>query len=147
MAVSDEDAWNLFYVLTSLQTTIAIDDIETVVPKRLQMGWCKSPQFFCSGSETAQDLMGKPRTTDLPPHEFEHYMMKHIDSLSTTTDSDGLVTLLEVYVNDFIAMRNNTSHSHILQISRAMLHGVHAIFPRPPITVHNGFNPVALSKL
>ena len=87
MAVSDEDAWNLFYVLTSLQTTIAIDDIETVVPKRLQMGWCKSPQFFCSGSETAQDLMGKPRTTDLPPHEFEHYMMQHIDPLSTTTYS------------------------------------------------------------
>ena len=44
-------------------------------------------------------------------------------------------------------MRNNTSHAHILQISRAMLHGVHAIFPPPAITGHNRFDPLALYKL
>ena len=91
--------------------------------------------------------MEKLRTMDLPPHKFEHYMMKHIDSLSTTTDSDGLVTLLEVYVNDFIAMSKNTSHAHLIQIYRTILHGVHAIFPPPYVTGHNGFDPVALSKL
>ena len=83
----------------------------------------------------------------LPPNEFEHYMKQQIDPLSTTTDSEGLVTLLEVYINDFIAMINNTSHARLLQISHAMLHGVHSIFPPPDVTVHNGFNPVALSKL
>ena len=91
--------------------------------------------------------MEKLRTTNLPPREFENYMMQHIDPLSNTTDSEGLFTLLEVYIDDFIAMINNTSHARLLQISRAMLHGVHSIFPPPDVTVHNGFNPVALSKL
>ena len=72
MAVSDEDAWNLCCVLPYLQTTTNIDDIEIVVPNSLQMGWCESPPFFCSGLETARDLMEKLRTMDLPPHEFEH---------------------------------------------------------------------------
>ena len=44
-------------------------------------------------------------------------------------------------------MSNNTSHAHLLQISRAILHGVHAIFPPPAVTGHTGFDPVALSKL
>ena len=83
----------------------------------------------------------------LPPNEFEHYMVQQIDPLSTTTDSEGLVTILEVYINDLISMSNNMSHAHILQIYRAILYGVHAIFPPPDVTGHNGFDPVALSKL
>ena len=73
--------------------------------------------------------------------------MQNIDPLSTTTYSEKLVTLLEVYVNNFIVMINNTSHSHLLQISRAILHGVHVILPPPAATSHNRFDPVALSKL
>ena len=46
MAVSDEDNWSFCYVIPSLQTTTNIDDIETVVPNSLQMGWCKSPPLF-----------------------------------------------------------------------------------------------------
>ena len=83
----------------------------------------------------------------LHPNKFEHYMMQHIDTHSTTTESEGIVTLLEVYVDEFIAIINNTSHAHLLQIYRAMLHGVHAISPPPSVTVHNRFNPVALYKL
>ena len=82
----------------------------------------------------------------LPPHEFEHHTMQKIDPLSTTVDNEGLVTLLEVYVDDFIAMSNNTSQAHLLQVSCAMLHGIHAMFPPPEVTGHNGFDPVALSK-
>ena len=73
--------------------------------------------------------------------------MKKIDPLGTIVDNEGLVTLLEVYIDDFIAMSNNTSHAHILQVSRTMLHGIHAIFPPPEVTGHNEFDPVALSKL
>ena len=73
--------------------------------------------------------------------------MQHIDNLSTTTESEGLVTLLEVYVDEFIAIINNTSHAHLLQIYRAMLHGVHSIFPTPAVTGHNRFDPVVLYKL
>ena len=91
--------------------------------------------------------MEKLRTMDLPPHEFEHYMMQKNDPLSNTVDNKGLVTLLEVYVNNFIAMSNNTSHAHLLQVYRAMLHDIHAILTPPKVTGYNGFDPVALSKL
>ena len=91
--------------------------------------------------------MEKLRPIDLPPHEFEHYMMQKIDPLTTRVDNKGLVTLLEVYVNDFIAMSNNTSHAHLLQVSRIMIHGIHVIFPPPEVTGHNGFDPVSLSKM
>ena len=46
MAVSNKDLWDFCYLLLSLQTTTAIDDIEIVVLNSLQMGWCKSPPFF-----------------------------------------------------------------------------------------------------
>ena len=44
-------------------------------------------------------------------------------------------------------MSNNTSHTHLLQISQAILHGVHALFPHPAVTGHTAFDPVTLSKL
>ena len=37
MALSNEDAWNFCYLLPSLHTTPAIDDIEIFAPNRLQM--------------------------------------------------------------------------------------------------------------
>ena len=57
MAVNDENAWNFCYVLPSKTKVVNIDDIEIVVLNSLQMGWCKSPPFFCAGTETARDVM------------------------------------------------------------------------------------------
>ena len=57
--------------------------------------------------------------------------------------SVGLMTLLEVYVDDFIFMSNDIRHSHLKKLSRAMLHEIHVIFPKPEVTSHNGFEPVA----
>ena len=59
MELSNKYACNLCYVLPSLKTTTAINDIEIFVPNSLQIGWCESPPFFFSGSKTARDLMGK----------------------------------------------------------------------------------------
>ena len=71
MAVADNNAWNFCYVLLSLQERKLLEDVEIVVPNSLQMGWCESPPFFCSGSETARNLMKTIRLHDLPPHKFE----------------------------------------------------------------------------
>ena len=49
--------------------------------------------------------MQKLRTMDLPPHEFEHYMVQQIDPLSNTTYSEGIVNLLELYADEFISMK------------------------------------------
>eukprot|EP00957_Ditylum_brightwellii_P004595 349299-Ditylum_brightwellii.AAC.1 len=56
LVVSTEDAWNCWCILPNKDSTIPdnINDIKIVVPHILQMGWCKSPAFFCTSLETAQ---------------------------------------------------------------------------------------------
>ena len=58
MVVEKDSAWNFAYVLPSEDGTVpALQDIELVVPDALQMGWCESPPFFCTASETARDVI------------------------------------------------------------------------------------------
>ena len=56
MVVDAIEAWNFAYVLPSLNPD---DDIQLVIPNALQMGWSKSPTFFCAATETARDLADK----------------------------------------------------------------------------------------
>ena len=44
-------------------------------------------------------------------------------------------------------MNNDIRHSHLEKLSRAMLHGIHTIFPPPKVTGHNGFGPVAEKQM
>ena len=145
--VADEYAWNFCYVLPSLKPTISLDDVEIVVPNSLQMGWCKSPPLFCSGSEMARDLMEKLRTMELPPRNFEAITMEQFPLVDTYNTPYEKVTLSEVYVDNFIAMSNDLRHQYLLHTSRAMLHGIHAIFLPPAVTGHNSFDPIAEAKL
>ena len=121
-------------MLPSLQLTVSLDDVEIVVPNSLNMGWCKSPPFFCSGSETARDLMEKLCTMELPPHNFEAIMMERVPLVDTYDTPDEKVTMLEVYVDGFIAISNDLRRQNLLHTSRSMLHGIHAIFPPPGVT-------------
>ena len=127
MAVSNADAWNFCYVIPSRDTNTDIDNIEIVVPNSLQMGWCESPPFFCSASETARDIMDAIRQTSLPPHEFKHRMlprrMKHQGTSAHPT------MMIEIYVDDFIGITNDGSLAHLTNLSQAMLHGVHSVSP------------------
>ena len=75
--------------------------------------------------------MEKLRLIDLPPRRFENIMMRDINVEDINQYNEGLVTLLEVYVDDFIALSNDIRHTHITSLSRAMLHGIHAIFHLP----------------
>ena len=111
------------------------------------MGWCEILPFFCSGLETARDLMEPMRLSDLPPHKFENEMLKPNCETDTNKRIQGLITVLEVYVDDFIAMSNNVESAHLWQLSRAMLHGIHAIFPPPEVTGHTGYDPIAYKKM
>ena len=147
MAVNNTDAWNFCYVLPSQKTHESIDDIELVVPNSLQMGWCESPPLFCSGTETARDVIDSLlEDPSLPAHKFEASMLKGI-ALDEIVQLEDYVTIFEVFVDDFIGVTNNLNPSHLQQASRAMLHGIHSIFPPPKITGHNGFDPISESKL
>ena len=63
------------------------------------------------------------------------------------TSQLGLVTLVEVFVDDFIAATNNKNLGHITHVSHSMLHGVHKISPPTSITGHNGADPISEGKL
>ena len=91
--------------------------------------------------------MVKLRTVELPPHNFETIMMEWVPLVDTYNTPDEEVTLLEVYVDDFIDMRNELRRQHLLHSYRAMLHVIHAIFPPPALTGHHGFDPIAEAKL
>ena len=148
-AVNDEDAWNFCYVLPSLHQTNDINDTEIVVPNSLQMGWCESPPFFCSSSETARDVIQSLlQQQQLPDHSFEKIMMENIPPpKEIETNEDKSTTLLEVFVDDFIGATNTKSTQRLLHISRAMLHGIHSIFPPPSLTSHEGGDPISEKKL
>ena len=83
------------------------------------------------------------RLRDLPPHKFENEMLKQNCETDTNKRIQGLITVLEVYVDDFIAMINNVEPDHLRQLSRAMLHRIHAIFLPPEVTGHTGYYPIA----
>ena len=111
------------------------------------MGWCESPPSFCAASETARDVIASLLSTELPPHASESKMLpSNFDSLPLA-DLHSIFTLIEVFVDDFIACTDAVSKTHLLQVSRAMLHGIHSVFPTWDINGHTGGDPISEKKL
>ena len=149
VAVSDDAAWNFCYAMPQTEENDTnLDNINIVVPNSLQMGWCESPPFFCAVTETARDVMEQLLTqTNLPPHKFEHIMLSNTEAHTRLTAAAACVNLLEVFVDDFMAVTNDRNTSHLEHFSRAMLHGVHSVFPPPEISKHKGEDPISQKKL
>ena len=53
MVVDPDDEWNFAYILSKLMLD---EPTQLVIPSCLQMEWCKSALYFCTTSETAQDV-------------------------------------------------------------------------------------------
>ena len=149
LAVNDTDAWNFCYVLPQQDKPRNIDDIEIVVPNCLQMGWCESPPFFCASSETARDIIQTLLTkNDLPPHQLETLMLPDtLPNVAPLFSNKTCSTLIEVYMDDYIGATNDPTMYHLKKVSRAMLHGVHSIYPPPIVSGHSGEDPVSAKKL
>ena len=147
MTVNEEDSWNFCYILPPPSKQTPIDDIEIVIPKSLQMGWCESPPFFCAATETGRDiidLLFHNYLDKIPPHPMEHWMLQEPEHKSQPTNNKDLI---EVYVDDFIGVTNQLDMKHLQQISRAVLHGIHCIFPPTSITQHCGGDPISEKKM
>jgi hypothetical protein len=158
MVVPDTTDYNFAYVLPQLDPA---DPIMIVVPSSLQMGWKHSPPFFCAASETGRDvaqrLVQQPIGT-LPTHPLEHLMMDgiepgllqpvlaHLDHPSQD-EEEKVTSLLEVYVDDFIGLIHATDPDLVRHYSRALLHGIHSVFPPPDVTGHHGGDPISRKKM
>ena len=144
LAVSNDDAWNFCYVLPTVQKPGNMDEVEIVVPKALQMGWCESPPLFCASSETARDviqsMLGQPTLT---AHTFENYMLTDRTETASSSTPRNAATMVEVYMDDYIGLTNDQSLPHLTKVSRAMLHGIQSIFPPPHISQHNGEDSIS----
>ena len=57
------------------------------------------------------------------------------------------VYIIEVFVDDFIGATNNSDLTHLLHLSRCMLHGIHAITPPSEVTQHGGSDSVSEKEL
>ena len=148
MSVNKEDAWNFCYTLPTKTKTTKVEDIEIVVPHALQMGWAESPPFFCAATETARDIIQHyfQKVPIIPPHPLESHLYSR-DTVAEKQPDNTSSTQLEVYVDDFIALTNDNSRQHIQHLARAMLVGIHSIFPPPTITGHSGEDPISNKKL
>jgi len=161
MCVAGEDEHQFCYVLPPTE-----EDTEPmiVVPSALQMGWISSPPDFCAATETARDVAESLRETgapDLPPHPMEADMvdamqpglctaLPDLDELDDEALREHLLQfqhLFEVYVDDFIGLIQSTDEAVLRHHSRALLHAIHQLFPRPEQTGHTGEDPISQKKL
>jgi hypothetical protein len=149
MVVPEDEEWHFAYVLPKSHPD---EPLQLVVPSCLQMGWCDSPAFFCAASETARDVTQDLATTpvgSLPPHPLENWLLHPAEWPDATLDeyAQKFVHLIEVYVDDFIQLAQTTDPAQLEHLARAILHGIHSVFPPPAVTGHAGEDPVALKKL
>ena len=56
-------------------------------------------------------------------------------------------TMVEVFVDDFMVLTNNIDPANLRIVSRAMLHGIHSVFPPPEVTGHKGGDSVSVKKI
>ena len=120
------------------------------------MGWVLSPPFFCTASETARDVAAFyvfEAQGALLEHHLEKLAMPDEDStlpyMSTVLIKDGtkFLHMLEVYIDDSISLAQIKDHDKLQHLSRALLHGIHSVFPHPEISGHNREESTSVKKL
>jgi hypothetical protein len=110
----------------------------------------ESPPYFCTASETARDVAAKyaeARIGALEDHKFAKYSRgsKAFEGLPETDGgSNTLRYFFEVYVDDFIPLAIAASKEQLEHVARALLHGIHDVFP-PDSDDSN--DPTSLKKL
>jgi hypothetical protein len=111
------------------------------------MGWVESALYFCTASETAQDVAAQYIETDigsLPRHKFEQCAGADFAQINKNTPTRELRYILEVYMDDYIAAIIPMSKAQIIHITRGILHGIHNVFP--PSNA-DSIDPISAKKL
>lgn len=124
------------------------------------MGWTSSPAFFCAATETGRDIAEWLRLLPhLPPHPLEAHTLAHPDpnfyrhhfpdpsSLTDPVKRKAFFHLFEVFVDDYIGLLQSTDVHALRHHSRALLHGIHQVFPPPTATGATSEDPISHKKL
>jgi hypothetical protein len=105
------------------------------------MGWVESPPNFCAASKTARDVAVQYTKTpigSLPDNMFINYAM------GSNEAENEFRYLVEVYVDDFMALAIALSHEQVRHVASALLTGIHDVFPADAVDEND---PVSLKKL
>ena len=65
----------------------------------------------------------------------------------TGRQATQFLQMLEVYVDDYLQLAHTRDPAVLRHCSRALLHGIHSVFPPPAISGHNGGDPASVKKL
>ena len=55
--------------------------------------------------------------------------------------------MLEVFCVNFIHMENTSDPAQFLHFSRALLNGIHRVFPLPQVSGYNGKEPISKKEI
>lgn len=140
------DEWNFSYVLPQPPG----EPVKIVIPTSLQMGWVESPPYFCAATETSRDIATTYCETEigtLPSHKFD----KHVSENEATRElpvtpltNKSMRYLIEVYVDDFMAIVIPTKQEDVTHVGRAVMYGIHDVFPADD---NDANDPISEKKL
>ncbi len=108
------------------------------------------PPYFCAATETSCDIPMQYCETEigtLKTHKFDALVSGNamLAELPETYEMQKhMKYLIEVYVDDFMALVIPTSIKEVTHVGRAVMHGIHDIFPEH---INNANNPIAKNKL
>ena len=116
------------------------------------MGWSESPPFFCAATETARDIAESNFSSPAPQqaHPMEDIVLDIDWAKIPKADRDpneAFLHLLEVYIDDFLALIQSTDEDHITKLTRSLLNAISDIFPPPEITGSKMGPPISVKKL
>jgi hypothetical protein len=142
----DGEEWNFAYVLPQPP----LEPVQIVVPTSLQMGWVESPPYFCAETETSRDIATqycKTALGSLQEHKFDKHVLGDttLDALPNNAEvQQEMRYLIEVYVDDFMALVILTTKKEVIHVGQAVMHGIHDVFPEDD---NNSYDPIYEKKL
>jgi hypothetical protein len=124
--------------------------IRLVIPSALQMGWNKSPAYFCATTETARDVAQHwiDGNKSLSEHPMEIFTTPTIPAQRQLAD-EPRQQMSAVYVDDYCLAAVEDSTGTLLQrTAKATLHAIHSVFPTPEATgTPDAKDPISEKKL
>jgi hypothetical protein len=111
------------------------EPVKIVVPTSLQLGWVESPPYFFTATETSRNITTKYCKTEIGTlliHKFDDLISGNdaVGELPDTSATNKLMRyLIEVYVNNFMAIVIPTTRHDVTHVGRAVMHGIHDVFP------------------
>jgi hypothetical protein len=140
------DEWNFSHVLPQPPG----ETVKIVVPSSLQMGWVESPPYFCTTTETSCDIAAtycETKIGTLPSHKFDD-LLSADDAVGELPDTPAtnkfMRYLIEVYVDNFMAIVIPTTQHEVTHVGRAVMHGIHDVFLADD---NNANDPISKNKL